>query len=70
MGDFLNFMAYFGDFLVAPPATLEVFRWYMSRQSFIHVRLLVPKFSNIKCFDSIRKYNFRPLVDGLLKVNP
>ena len=80
MGNFHYLMASFGDFLVAPPATLQftlsffgqenVFRWYMSQPSFIYDRLLVPQFSNFKCFHGIRKYNFRSLLDCLLKVTP
>ena len=42
----------------------------MSRPSVIPVRLLVPKFSNLKCLCSSRKYNFSPLPEGLLKVTP
>ena len=76
--DFVNFMAFFGCFLDAPPPTQsltpsffgiwKVFRWYISGSSFIYAWVVVPKFSNFKCFHSRRKFDFRLLLGGFLYV--
>ena len=76
--DFVNFMAFFGCFLDAPPPTQsltpsffdiwKVFRWYISGSSFIYAWVVVPKFLNFKCFHSRRKFDFRLLLGGFLYV--
>ena len=41
MGDFLNLMAFFGDFFVAFPATLQLtlYFWYMKGDQVVHVSI-------------------------------
>ena len=47
---------------------LNVFRWYISGQSFIYVWFVVLEFWNLKCFHTSRKYNFRLFLGGFLDV--
>ena len=62
-------MAFFGSFLHAPPAALrhipldfdrgKVLRWCIYHVAFIYIWLIIPKFSNFRCFHTSRKYHFR-----------
>ena len=62
-------MAFFGSFLHAPPAALrhipldfgkrKLLRWCIYHVTFIYIWLIIPEFSNFKCFHTSRKYHFR-----------
>ena len=73
-------MVFFGCFLDAPPTSpfidthifgiWKVLRWYISGPSFIYVWLVVPKFSNFKCFHSNKKFDFTLFLGSFLNVTP
>ena len=75
-GNFLNFIAFFGRYLLMPSATFSftlsffwkwnALRWYICYVSFIYIGLVVPKFWICKCRGNCRKHNFRLLLHGFL----
>ena len=79
-GNFLNFIAFFGRYLLTLSVNLSftpsffwkwnVLRWYICNVSFIYIWLVLSKFSIYKCFGNCRKDNFRLLLGGFLTLAP